>query len=354
MVQPKENSQLLETFLSYAQECLSTNPVLVIGSGASMAYKIPGMNELCDYLIERVKVSEDFKSTWQEFITLSKNKGLEVAISQFINAELPNEIFQQIKHVTWELINNADQAVFSSLLKKEFSLSLSRIIEHIFRSTHNKINVVTTNYDRLVEYAANLADYSYFDGFQQGYFQNWKPLLRDLRYRSRTSGWVDSKMVHIWKVHGSLDWFMMNDTPIALPNRLNLPAGFDSLIITPGLQKYELTHYEPFRTILSNADISLQAARSFLCVGYGFNDKHIQPKLKENCSKDSTKIVVIARKLTESAKNFLLSESCRNFLAFEESGTDTMVFSKQHRSGIKLEDLCLWDLNNFVDNVLRE
>ena len=107
MVQLKENSHLWETFLSYAQNCISTNPVLVIGSGASMAYGIPGMKQLCEHLVETVKVNENFKPTWQKFIELSKEQGLEPALSQFY-FELPPEIVQQIQHSTWKLINDAD------------------------------------------------------------------------------------------------------------------------------------------------------------------------------------------------------------------------------------------------------
>lgn len=353
MVQLKENSHLWETFLSYAQNCISTNPVLVIGSGASMAYGIPGMKQLCEHLVETVKVNENFKPTWQKFIELSKEQGLEPALSQFY-FELPPEIVQQIQHSTWKLINDADCTVFSKLLEKKLYLSLSKIIEHIFRSTHTYVNVVTTNYDRLVEYAANLAENCYFDGFQQGYFQTWKPQLRELQYRNlRNSAWIAARTVRVWKVHGSLDWFT-NTRPIALPNTFAIPAGFYPLIITPGLQKYELTHEEPFRTILSCADNALQAANSFLCIGYGFNDKHIQPKLIENCHKKSTKIVVIARELTKSAKDFLFSENCKSFLAFEKSDNGTMVFSKECLTGTKLVDLNLWDLHHFIDKVLQE
>ncbi|MGY4408091.1 hypothetical protein [Bradyrhizobium sp. USDA 3315] len=72
-------------------------------------------------------------------------------------------------------------------------------------------------------------------------------------------------------------------------------------MITPGIDKYRLTHSEPFRTI----------------VGYGFNDEHVQIKFIERCDRDSVPLVVLTKELTASAKAFLASGRCRRYLAIE-------------------------------------
>ena len=68
---------------------------------------------------------------------------------------------------------------------------------------------------------------------------------------------------------------------ISLPISVGLPVTFEPLIVTRGVSKYERTHDEPFRSAIQGADAALDAASSFLCVGYGFRDHHIQPKIVE-------------------------------------------------------------------------
>ena len=98
--------------------------------------------------------------------------------------------------------------------------------------------------------------------------------LKTKRTRSR------ERVVDIWKVHGSLDWFNASDgTVTAFPLTRTIPHDFQPLIIPPGKEKYSSTHDEPYRTIISQADNAFVQAGAYLCVGYGFNDEHIQPKL---------------------------------------------------------------------------
>lgn len=61
--------------------------------------------------------------------------------------------------------------------------------------------------------------------------------------------------------------------------RKKFPTGYTPLIVPPGKEKYSTTHEEPYRTIIEEADKEFKRAGSFLCIGYGFNDSHIQPKL---------------------------------------------------------------------------
>ncbi|WP_271608593.1 hypothetical protein [Bradyrhizobium sp. CCBAU 21359] len=86
-----------------------------------------------------------------------------------------------------------------------------------------------------------------------------------------------TRTVAVWKVHGSLDWFQDSAGQIiGVRGMPEVPAGYSPLMITPGIDKYRLTHGEPFRTILGCSDAALENARAYFCVGYGFNDEHLQ------------------------------------------------------------------------------
>jgi len=347
-------SSISEKFISLAQTCLSKTPVIVLGSGASAQFNIPGMTELLQNLQKNIDIngcSDEEKKSWTAFLTLSGKKGLEGALTDI---QLPAHLNQQIIEHTWELINNADLTVFQRLVADQICLPLTKLIKFLFKSTHPTIHLVTTNYDRLAEYAINKAGFPYFNGFQSGYLQSWDPEYMPHKYLFDRR-LCDLRKVCLWKVHGSIDWFTnSSENPIALPNITSILMGTKPLIITPGSQKYEGTHYEPFRTLLSQADNALKNAQALLCVGYGFNDKHIQPKLEENCSQRSTLIVVLAQKLTDAAKIFLLHGKCKNFLAFEESSLGTRVYSPEYTDGYEMEDTNLWDFDKFIQYTLPE
>ncbi len=162
-----------------------------------------------------------------------------------------------------------------------------------------------------------------------------------------------ARTVNIWKVHGSLDWFSDSDNVIVglpiMPTRL---AEMSPVIVIPGHDKYKRTHAEPFRSILAGADNSLSRARSYLCIGYGFNDVHLQTKLIERCETSSALIVVITKVLSPNARQFLEGGRCGHYLALEEHPRGTRIFCPKYKEGAVLEGRSLWKLADFLDLVM--
>ena len=67
------------------QNVVSNNPVVVIGSGASVSYGIPGMNQLAtelkSFFSKRTYVAPESQRSVQEFLdNLGKGMGLEDAL----------------------------------------------------------------------------------------------------------------------------------------------------------------------------------------------------------------------------------------------------------------------------------
>lgn len=157
-----------------------------------------------------------------------------------------------------------------------------------------------------------------------------------------------ARIVRIWKVHGSLDWFEDEQREaISLPLNDTLPAGFSPLIVTPGVSKYKRTHDEPFRSAIHGADGALEAASAVLCIGYGFRDRHIQPKLVERCRQNNVPIVVLARTLTDEAKDFLRTNAGTAYLAMENCEEGTRVFTNDVPDGAVIQERKLWSFADF-------
>ena len=282
---------------------------------------------------------------WKEFIgALEASNDLESALGGVqMNEELTNHI---VEH-TWVHVGEADAKAFDDLIRNPEPLPLSRLYRHLFDSTHRTLSVITTNYDRLAEYAADLERFCHYTGFTHGYIR-WR------QSNSRTSFTQNGKSgrtVEIWKVHGCLDWFRGDDQQIvAFTGTRTIPERFRPAIVTPGLGKYAEASQEPFRSVISGADDALMNAGAYLCIGFGFNDKHIQPKLMERWKSGRALLVILTKELSESAKSMLINAGAREFLALEESSTGTRMWSHQIPDSTILEDSNMWNLSDFLEH----
>lgn len=327
--------EVLDKIATQAQKYIENIPVIVLGSGASVSYGLPTMWTLSEYLKDHIKI--DGSEQWDKFVDLlNSGTDLETALQ---NVSLDDEITKEIIIKTWELINPKDVDVFFSSLSNIDYFPLSQLINKFFTSTLKELNIITTNYDRLAEYACEKSKLYHYTGFSTGFYRT-----KDLKDVIK----VDRK-VNIWKVHGSLDWFRNDDNLlIGLSNIQTIPNGLLPEIVTPGIEKYKKTHNEPYRTIIQEADNALENNNSYLCIGYGFNDEHIQEKLVNKCIQNNSKLLIITRTLTEATKTFITEQGCKNYLAFERSGeTNTKVYSSEFGEVI-IPNEDYWSLDGFL------
>lgn len=106
------------------------------------------------------------------------------------------------------------------------------------------------------------------------------------------------------------------------------------------------THSEPYRTTITQADAAFSGAGSYLCIGYGFNDEHIQPKLLNEIKKGKA-IVVLAKKMTEACKKHLVDAGMKKYIIFESAGNGkTAVHSSK---GNERYDGEFWSLDKFIE-----
>ena len=59
-------------------------------------------------------------------------------------------------------------------------------------------------------------------------------------------------------------------------------------------------------------------ASAFLCIGYGFNDDHLQPLMMERCTRPEVPLVLITKEISLTAHRFLKSGRCSRYVALEE------------------------------------
>lgn len=330
------SAEIPTDIIKFIQASISKVPVVVIGSGASAAYGIAGMWQLAKYLQENICPYEDEVQSWTEFTKLlNKDIDLESALHQVsLSERLETEIVRKTK----ELILSKDVEIRKKIVLDEVDMSLGKLIRYFSSTANPKIKIVTTNYDRLIEYAVNKVGVEFSLGFSGTYIQ-------------RFNGTIDtrklSNKVEILKVHGSLDWYSNAHGEIfVLPDDFKEIDELTPVMVTPGKSKYLRTHNDPFRTVISRVDNIFVEASSILIIGFGFNDEHIQPKLMQKMRSSQTPIIIISKTLTDKAQEFIKTNHDSKIIGIEECGGGSkLVFPDK-------EDLIIepsiWGLDEFM------
>lgn len=313
-----------------------------------MHHNLPSMAILSDYLVTKMKTAgEPEELAWIQVRTALENGDhLERALE---GKHLPEDLLAKIVGLTWQCVNEKDMTLLNTAASDVGEFPLGRLLSGLFRSTQNEVHIVTTNYDRVAEYACNSEGILFQTGFAPGYVQKWEG-TRQVKF---SRGGRASRVVKIWKVHGSLDWFQTKDERIVgLPLFKQPYSDYLPLIVTPGPYKFQKTYDDPFRTIINGADEALRSASAFLSVGFGFRDRHIPPKIVERCRENNVPIVVLAQTLTEEAKDFLKNKAGAKYMGIESAKEGSKVYLPRVPDGIEVAIAGLWSLPGFNKLVL--
>ena len=82
-----------------------------------------------------------------------------------------------------------------------------------------------------------------------------------------------------------------------------------------------------------------------MCVGYGFNDEHIQPKLLAQIA-NGKPIVILVRTMTDACKHHIIDAGIRKYLIFERSDdSHTKVYGN---GWSETYDAQYWCLDEFL------
>ena len=339
----------VEAIRKLAKSCIEDIPVVVLGSGASVPHGIRGMEALADVLRDNLAVeNQKEKKAWTPICkALAKGDGLEAALQ---NRSVPATLVRKIVELTWRTIATDDLKLLQRAATGEERFPLSELVEHLFGTTNTTLHIVTPNYDRVAEYAVDVAEHIHLTGFVPGLIRRRK-VANKISIRKGNS---PIRIVRIWKVHGSLDWFKDEQgQTLSLPLSDTLPPGLSPLIVTPGISKYERTYDEPFQSAVQGAYSALGAANAVLCIGYGFRDSHIQLKLVERCQQKKVPVVVLARTLTDDAKDFLRASGGAAYLAMEKCAEGTRFFTHEMPDGGVIKGRKFWSLDGFNNLFFR-
>ncbi|MBU1626168.1 SIR2 family protein [bacterium] len=179
--------------------------------------------------------------------------------------------------------------------------------------TRERLNIFTTNYDRIVEFGAELAGIRLIDRFVgtvNPIFHSSR-LEIDMHYNPpgiRGEPRYLEGVVHFAKLHGSLDWVYQNGNV----RRISVPWGAEtvesyftlldgekpnaqSLMIYPNASKDRETSEYPYVELFRDLATAICRPNSTVVLyGYGFGDEHINRVIKDMLTIPSSHLVVIS------------------------------------------------------------
>ncbi len=337
-----------EAFYKRVQQYVAEIPLIVLGSGASVPFGVPTMGQLAEKLRDSISFTEgENAEKWQAFLLeLEATRDLEKALH---NATLNSEITEAIINTTWNFINKKDKEAFHQIYSNPSSHKLIQLLKYFEKTAKKRISIVTTNYDRLAEYAVSYTNSLCYTGFTFNHIGHHISELVDSKYQDLRDY---RSVIKVWKIHGSLDWFLDSDNePYSIHHSNEIPEKHIPCIVTPGIEKYKKTYDEPFRSIMSSIDKDFNSAVSFLCIGYGFNDEHVQTYLIKKVKKDGVPLVLITKQITDHAKELIINGQISKYILIEEDGSNSRVFTSDFPSGFNI-DGNYWSLDGFL-NILN-
>lgn len=312
--------EVKERIFTIVQNYLKNPPVIIWGSGATVPFGLPSMWTL----------NEIIKKEIPDFDKECENLEIELGKDKYI------DLIPLIRNVIWEAITKVDIEVQQRLLSGSSDfIGIKKLVLKISDAHPKVTNVITTNYDTIIENVLSFNDISFTDGF----------LGKDLSLFDENL-FSNKNIVNIVKVHGSLNWFEIGGDIRYLQNNTENSI---SQIICPGKNKYQETYKSPYRELIQKSDSFITSANSFLVIGFGFNDEHLTPRIITKIKK-GIPIVIITKKISETclkeingAEKYILLEE------HEETFTKVTIQERNSNKQTIILEGNYWSLNNFVE-----
>lgn len=241
-------------------------------------------------------------------------RGLEIYLC---DADEDDRLWQDLQTLKQELkrglanfanqVLKAEMKIISSGREEPSEYLMNLLLSFASRNaTRERLNLFTVNYDRILEFGAELAGLHMIDRF----VGSVSPIFRssrlniDIHYNPpgiRGEPRYLEGVVNFTKLHGSLDWIESD----GIVRRFALPYGADdisiysnddaSLMIYPNSSKDRETVEYPYVELFRDfASAIIRPNSTVVTYGYSFGDDHINRILSDMLTIPSTHLVIIA------------------------------------------------------------
>lgn len=275
------------------------NLIILTGAGSSMDVKGLSMAQLWDEAVKEFKTEEvDGLNNIIETVKFPKEKtekkDIEALLSQvegFIKFSEDKDIvfkdgqkkLSQLKDLLFKLIQ--DRCTIPTPPNEAFphKVLLEKILQR--KQTSPRVKIFTLNYDLLFEDAATVANAIVIDGFSytfprtfSGRYFDYDVVQREGSKLKEEDNFVQ-RVFHLHKLHGSINW-ERNEKAGTIEIKEKPKK---ALMVYPREAKYEDSYEQPFFEMMARfqRNLRLNDDTLLVCIGYSFNDKHINAVIEE-------------------------------------------------------------------------
>ncbi|MFD2827101.1 SIR2 family protein [Leeuwenhoekiella polynyae] len=275
------------------------NLVLLTGAGSSMDVKGLSMNQLWDEsekefksekvdglnnIIEAVKFPNEKKDKKDIEALLSQIEGF-VRFSDDIEVDSKDgrKKLSKLKELLFKLIQEKCTIPTPSNDAFPHKVLLEKVLQR--KLTSPRVKIFTLNYDLLFEDAATAVNAIVIDGFSytfprtfSGRYFDYDIVQREGSKLKEEDNFVQ-RVFHLHKLHGSINWERIEETGSVVINEKPKKA----LMVYPREAKYEDSYEQPFFEMMARfqRNLRLNDDTLLVCIGYSFNDKHINAAIEE-------------------------------------------------------------------------
>jgi hypothetical protein len=243
-------------------------------------------------------------------------RGLEIQDETTKAEDLQTSINEAMLKFSCYILKNESSIAGAEEKKREaaFNTLVTFLMSFASRSgTRDRLNIFTTNYDRLIEVGAEFAGLHLLDRFIGQLMPIFRSSRLDLDIHYNPPGirgeprYLEG-VARFTKLHGSIDWVQTgNDI-----RRIGLPFGAEAiepylqipgfstaapyeLMIYPNAAKDRETAYYPYVELFRDFASAICRPNSTLVTyGYGFGDEHINRTLRDMLTVPSAHLVIIS------------------------------------------------------------
>lgn len=294
-------SKVVSSLIRFVNQLVDAENLIVLaGSGTSLTFNkegqaavAPSMTDLwhsCESLdasrFEEVLKSVNYAEVAGTWPDGEQKKDIELLLS-LCDSYLPlkNLSATRQRRITSFLSEAKNKIIketsFVDKVKDEGWQSHNKFINTLGKRSpkQKRLKIFTTNYDLAFEVAASNTGMIVIDGFEFSKPYRFNPAWYqyDIVNRSQVSekgGAYLPNIIHLYKIHGSVDWVRTSNGVYKKDE--SVPSEGEPVFIYPSSTKYQNSYESPYLDMMAAFLEAVQKPKTaLLCVGFGFNDKHL-------------------------------------------------------------------------------
>lgn len=254
--------------------------------------------------VDKIHIGSKEESGNKEDNNNKSNESIRFDLENFLSKLITYN--QLVKNENTEKMKNSQKAIFDIIKKNvayEYDPKVFRhtsLIKTLSKklSNENKLSIVTTNYDTLIEDAAELINYTVIDGFS---FSR-EPKFDDDLFEWHLSKHVSnvntqqniykSQVIDLLKLHGSLTWRKNKKGDVLRKDKY---APGDAVMIFPSTNKYMHSYEDPYFELFTKFQELLKRPNTLLITtGFSFSDNHISQMIIQAINHNTGLYVLIS------------------------------------------------------------